>query len=186
MFRIIEIAALAGFAAALVAPAQAGGLEGSYIVDPAEPYVFADTASNNFDGAYVGIVGAAGISNLPIIDKEIAAVAGYNFNMGNGYVAGAEIDASFNPLSLWGPNAFTGTLDGRVGYVVTDDVMLYGRAGGGYTTGGPGSAVWDIGGGAEYALTEKFTVRGELDRVDPFAGGMQTQINAKMGIILDF
>lgn len=191
MYRIFALAAVAGLPMALVSPAQADGLGSPYFAEQPEPYAYAADGyaaetTPHFDGAYVGLIAAAGLSILPVIDREIAAVAGYNFNMGNGYVAGAEVDASFNPMSLWGPDAFTGTIDGRLGYVVTDNMMLYGRAGGGYTTGAAGSAVWDVGGGADFYLNDSFGVRGELDRVDPLTGGMQTQINAKLGIILDF
>ncbi|MCB1338146.1 MAG: hypothetical protein KDK10_12085 [Maritimibacter sp.] len=139
-----------------------------------------------FEGAYLGASGALAVNFLPAIDTEFGAFAGYNFAVSDRVIAGAEIDASYNPNSLWLTSAFTGTLDGRLGYTVTDDLMVYGRAGGGYTTGGTGSAVWDVGGGAEYFVNDGVAVRGELDRTDPFAGGMQTQLNAKLGIIMDF
>lgn len=188
MNRLIAIAPAAVFATSFVSPALADGPYTPYVTPETPAYSFAaePLAQGKFEGAYMGATGALAVNYLPAIDREIGGFAGYNFAMNDRVIAGAEIDASYNPNSLWLTSAFTGTLDGRLGYLVNDDLMIYGRAGGGYTTGGVGSAVWDVGGGAEYFVTNGFALRGELDRVDPFAGGMQTQLNAKLGIIMDF
>lgn len=142
--------------------------------------------SGNYDGAYAGASGAVGF-NAPITpDYEFSGFVGYNAELGSGFVAGGELDVAFNPASLWGLNAVTGTLDGRAGFVVIDDVLVYGRAGLGYTTGSGGSTVWDAGAGIEFPLMEDVRLRGEFKRTDPFAAGLMTQYNGKVGVAFSF
>lgn len=142
--------------------------------------------SNDFDGAYVGAGLSAGVSGPIVPDLEGSAFIGYNWDFGNRIVVGSEIDLTFNPKSLWVGSATTSTIDGRLGYLATEDVMVYGRTGGGYTSGGPGSYVWDLGVGAEYMMQNGLTVRGEVDRVDPFDAGMATQLNGRLGVVMNF
>lgn len=143
--------------------------------------------AGDFDGAYVGGALTAGF-NAPVVpDWEGSAFIGYNFDFGNGMIAGGELDLTYNPDSLWGAtSAATSTVDGRLGFLARDDVMVYGRAGGGYTSGGVGSYVWDIGVGAEYLMPNGLTMRGEFDRVDPVEGGMDTQVNGRLGVVMSF
>lgn len=142
--------------------------------------------SGEHDGAYVGASAAAGF-NAPITpDFEFGAFAGYNAELGNGMVAGGELELVHNPKSLWGLNATTGTLDGRAGYLIMNDVLAYGRAGLGYTTGAGGSMVWDVGAGVEVPVMEGVRLRGEFERVDPFEAGMMTQYNGKVGVAYGF
>lgn len=142
--------------------------------------------ANDFDGAYVGVGAGAGFANPGIIDWEGSAFIGYNWDFGNRMVAGSELDLTYNPMSLWGGSAAIGTLDARLGYLVSDVFMLYGRTGGGYTNGGVGSYVWDVGAGGEYMMENGLSIRGEFDRVDPFAAGMDTQLNGRLGVVMNF
>ena len=145
------------------------------------------TLAGDFDGAYVGVGLTAGLNAPAVPDWEGSAFIGYNYDFGNRVVAGGELDLTYNPDSLWGAtDATTSTLDGRLGYLVSEDVMVYGRAGGGYTTGGAGSTVWDVGAGAEYMMQNGMTLRGEFDRVDPLAAGMDTQMNGRLGVVMNF
>ena len=142
--------------------------------------------AGEYDGLYAGASAAAGF-NAPITpDYEVAGFAGYNAELGNGFVAGGELEIAYNPKSLWGQNATTGTLDGRAGYLLMDDALVYGRAGLGYTTGAGGSAVWNAGAGVEVPVMEDVRLRGEFERVDPFEAGMMTQYNGKVGIAYGF
>ncbi|MCB1355464.1 MAG: outer membrane beta-barrel protein [Maritimibacter sp.] len=150
------------------------------------PGLVGPAQAGDFDGAYVGAGLSAGF-NAPIVpDYEGSAFIGYNWDFGNQIVAGGELDLSYNPKSLWGADATTSTLDGRLGFLANDAVMVYGRAGGGYTSGGVGSYVWDVGVGAEYMMNNGMTVRGEFDRVDPFEVGMDTQMNGRLGVVMNF
>jgi len=143
--------------------------------------------AGDFDGAYVGLGLTAGVNAAPLgPDFEGSAFIGYNWDFGNQMVVGGELDLTYNPKSLWATDATTSTFDGRLGYIAREDVMVYGRAGGGYTSGGPGSYVWDLGLGAEYMMQNGLTVRGEFDRVDPFEAGMDTQVNGRLGVVMNF
>ncbi|MEZ5769500.1 MAG: hypothetical protein R3D80_18935 [Paracoccaceae bacterium] len=46
--------------------------------------------------------------------------------------------------------------------------------------------VWDLGLGAEYMMDNGLTMRGEVDRVDPFKPGMDTQLNGRFGVVMNF
>lgn len=143
--------------------------------------------AGDFDGAYGGVSIGWGDDPLPnSMDHSLDLFVGYNFSFGNNLVAGAEMVATANPDSIWGLDVFTGKLDGRLGHLLSDSFMVYGRLGGGYTTGDDGSLLWDVGAGAEFAVSDRFKLRGEVDRVDPFADGMDSQINGRLGVILDF
>lgn len=142
--------------------------------------------ANDFNGAYVGLGLSAGVSGPVVPDLEGSAFIGHNWDFGNQLIVGGELDLTINPKSLWFGDATTSTLDGRLGYLARDDVMVYGRAGGGYTSGGTGSYLWDLGVGAEYMMQNGLTVRGEVDRVDPFEAGMQTQMNGRLGVVMNF
>lgn len=140
----------------------------------------------DFAGAYVGGGLAAGF-NAPVVpDLEASAFIGYNWDFGSQVIVGTEADLSINPDSLWGGQATTSTLDARLGFLATDAVMVYGRAGAGYTSGGIGSYVWDFGVGAEYMMNNGLSLRGEFDRVDPFEAGMDTQMNGRLGVVMNF
>ncbi|OIP82995.1 MAG: hypothetical protein AUK37_08110 [Rhodobacterales bacterium CG2_30_65_12] len=139
-------------------------------------------SAGDFDGAYAGVNASAGI-NAPVIpDYEFGAFAGYNAGVSNGMVVGGEADVAYNPNSLWGPDAVTAKVNARGGYEVTNEVMLYGKAGIGYTTGGPGSMVWSLGAGADIQVLDNVLLRAEAERVDPTTVGMLTQYNGKIGV----
>lgn len=142
--------------------------------------------SGDFEGAYVGVSDNAGLIAPIGLDFEIAAFAGYNTVFDNGLVLGGQVDIVYNRLSLWIGPAMTGVVGARAGFLVSDTLLLYGRTGIGYTNGGAGSALWDVGLGAETFLTETLSLRTEFDYVDPFAAGMASQYNAKVGIAYHF
>lgn len=143
-------------------------------------------AAGEFDGAYAGINGSAGI-NAPVTpDYEFGAFAGYNMGVANGVVLGGEADIAYNSTSLWGADALTTKGNARAGYELSDNVMVYGKAGLGYTTGGTGSMVWSLGAGADIHVMDNVLLRTEAERVDPTAAGMLTQYNGKVGIGYSF
>lgn len=142
--------------------------------------------SGDFDGAYVGGSLTAGVNPPFVADLEGSAFIGHNWSFGDQVIVGGELDLTYNPKSLWVGPATTSTLDGRLGFLARDDIMVYGRAGGGYTSGAVGSYVWDMGVGAEYMMQNGLTLRGEVDRVDPFEGTMKTQMNGRFGVVMNF
>lgn len=112
--------------------------------------------------------------------------AGHNIVVRDRFVLGGEAVVNGNHNALWGTNVLTGKLEGRVGVLATEDVLLYARAGGGFTTGGAGSMVWDVGAGAEIDFSDKYTTRLEIERIEPFETGMLSQVNGKLGLVFDF
>lgn len=167
--RVTHVFAAVAAAVSLVTPA---------LVSPA--------LAGDFDGAYVGAGLSGGFVGPYIPDYEGSAFIGYNWEFADQVIVGTEADLTFNPKSLWGANTTTSTLDGRLGYLTSDTFMVYGRAGAGYTSGGAGSYVWDVGLGAEYMMNNGMTLRGEFDRVDPFEAGLDTQVNGRLGVVMNF
>jgi len=142
--------------------------------------------SGDFEGAYGGIALGRGTDPWPTWDHSIDLFAGHNIVVRDRFVLGGEAVVNGNHNALWGTNVLTGKLEGRVGVLATEDVLLYARAGGGFTTGGAGSMVWDVGAGAEIDFSDKYTTRLEIERIEPFETGMLSQVNGKLGLVFDF
>jgi len=118
----------------------------------------------------------------------IGAFAGYNYDLG-GVVIGAEVGGNWdfatgsvvtNPLggteTFKADQNWDASLVGRIGVPVADSFLLYGLAGGSITqvsgaydenpppndpTVSTTVGGWTVGAGAEYKLTDMFSVRGE-------------------------
>lgn len=146
----------------------------------------APVAAQDFTGAYVGGALSAGPSGMGWADWEGSAFIGHNWSFGGMIVAGAELDLTYNPEAIWGGTATITTLDARLGYLLADNILVYGRAGTGYTSALDGSYLWDLGAGGEYMLGNGLAIRGELDRVDPFEDGMASQFNGRLGVVMNF
>lgn len=140
--------------------------------------------AQDFSGGYVGAYGSYDAAAAPAIDTAIGAYAGYNYEAAPNVMVGAEVDAGFDWASIWaaGGSVTNGLVNARAGYVVDPSIMLYAKAGGGWTTAAGGSAMWDVGAGGEYAVTDTVTVRGEVERLDPTAAALATQYNLKLGV----
>ena len=138
--------------------------------------------AGEFDGFYVGAYGRNNFSAGT--DIAAGAWAGYNMSMGSDVVVGVEGDVEYDWASVWGGAATTGTANVRAGYVATEDVMVYGKAGAGWTNGGtsPSSYVWDVAAGVELQVLDDFSLRGELGYVDPLNAGLASQVNGKVGV----
>ena len=102
----------------------------------------------NFEGLYVGAQGGGAISGgIPY--GVLGLVVGSNFAVTDGIVAGIEFqgDAYYNG----GFTAFDALALGRVGGFVSDNAMVYGELGAGFTNATP---VYAFGGGVEMAVAE--------------------------------
>jgi outer membrane immunogenic protein len=180
-FRV-SFAALLAAGTLLAAPAMAAD-----VVEPApaEPMVIPPV--NTWDGPYAGVslgYGFSGKTNTPTGDYGTdgfvgGAFAGYNFQNGM-FVYGGEADVNYSNLT--GNNAFSrsktgvdGSLRARLGVAVTDDVLLYGTAGGAAqrlkisdAAGSDSNPMlgWTAGGGVDLKLTEKVFGRVEYRYTD--------------------
>ncbi|MCA0399573.1 MAG: porin family protein [Proteobacteria bacterium] len=158
---------------------------------PAAPVV-PMMAAYNWTGFYVGVQGGYGwgsnkhsngaVTSGTINNKGglVGATIGYNYQLSNGLVLGAEADYAWSSLkgstdlNCVAPGCRTdirsfGTVRGRLGYAI-DRFMPYITGGlamgdvkgsAGAVTGSSFRAGWTIGAGAEAAITRNITVKGE-------------------------
>ncbi len=155
--RLVLIAAAATFAlSGIAASADPIGLslEASRFAVPAE------APEMDWSGFYAGILGAAGRS--PSAETL--------FGLGAGIGVGAQIDfvlvgaeVSLLALSSAGVETTYGTVLGRGGLVLTDDLLLYAAAGYGWDLQGPGATPL-AGAGLEIAVTDSIALRAQYLR----------------------
>jgi len=142
--------------------------------------------AQEFEGTYAGVHGRLNV-NGPWVpgDAAVGAFAGYNMGMGNGLVVGVEGEVEYDFDSAWtgGGNDLMGTANLRVG-ADAGGALIYGKAGAGYSSAG--TATWNVGAGADVMILDGYFVRGEVERVDPFLGGLDTRYNGKVGVGLKF
>lgn len=146
----------------------------------------AATAQSAFEGFYLGAFVQNDFST-PAIDGAVGAWAGYNYGVGNGFVIGAEAEVQYDWVTTvvtpTGP-AFTGMLNARAGYLASSDFMLFAKGGAGFMSSGVG-LVYDYGIGGEYAIADRYLVRGEVVRVSG-AGMNRSRTDFKLGVGYSF
>lgn len=131
-------------------------------------------APSPFEGAYVG--GYAGGTFNSATAATVGGMAGVNFEVTGGVMAGAEVQggATLGTTTTW-----DGLMLGRAGVVVTPETMAYGALGAGMVNG---TTSWALGGGAEFAFTDQLGARAELVATGPWASGLN-QTKATAGIL---
>ena len=131
----------------------------------------------NFDGFYLGATAGGLLGSTSA--GSVGVVAGSNFSLTNAFIGGLEFqgDAIYN-----GGTTYDFLTLGRLGVVLTDNIMLYGDAGAGWVAG---NGSYALGGGAEFALTNAFSVRGEILGLANWGSGLNTA-KATAGILYHF
>lgn len=135
------LSALAGLGiAAAAVPALAADVV--YEEPPAPQPIFDPAPVSTWAGPYAGVQagynfsgstdGPAGVS-IDTDGWQVGAFAGYNFQ-NDRFVYGAEVDINYNDVSGTIPgfqarSKVDGSLRGRAGIAVTDDILVYGTAG---------------------------------------------------------
>ncbi len=185
-FRLARPAAALGLLALLGAvPAYAADVVEQAPEPPAAP--METPPLNTWSGPYAGVTlgyGFAGKTSTATGDIDTdgfigGGFAGYNFQSGM-FVYGAEGDVNYSDLS--GDNGVTsarsgidGSLRARMGVAVTDDILLYGTAGGAAQrlkisdpAGSDSQAMlgWTAGAGVDVKLTEQVFGRVEYRYTD--------------------
>lgn len=209
MFKTIAIAALALSASTAAYAADA-------VEQIPEAPVAIESPAFTWTGAYVGVQGGAGwldgefsvpgASATQDFDGGlVGAFVGYNWQFGNGFVAGIEgdFDYNWNEESFGGVDVGTdwsGAVRGRIGYAF-DRVMVYGAGGWAITNGyveGLGIDEsetfngWTVGAGVDFAVTDNMFIRGEYrynDFGDKDIGGINVDLDqhvVKAGIAVKF
>ncbi len=160
MSRKISAIAICISAALCAAPAAAQDYYGS---------------ASPLEGAYVG--GYAGGNFDPNASWAIGAMAGVNFEVTPGVIAGLEAQGGVNTDGT--TTTLEGLMLGRGGAAVTPDSMIYGQVGVG-TIGGTGS--WAIGGGGEAVVAPQLGVRGDILATGPW-GNSLNRTKATLGMV---
>lgn len=112
----------------------------------------------NFEGFYAGVTGGGATLPGPGIVGTVGVAAGANFSLSEAILAGLEFqgEGMFNGAGWVGWN---GLLLAHVGGFLTQDLMIYGAAGGGLINS-VGS--YAFGAGIEAPLMNQISVRGEV------------------------
>ncbi len=167
-FRAILIGM--GFAGLLASAAQASDLSRM------QPTVDYGNAFN-FDGFYLGATAGGLFGNTSA--GSVGVVAGSNFTLQDAFIGGLEFQAD---AIYDGATSYDLLALGRLGVVLTDNIMLYGDAGVGWVDGNGSFAV---GGGAEFALGNSFSMRGEVLGLAQWGSGLNTA-KATAGVLYHF
>lgn len=183
------LAAVSGLGLAAMAAAPALAADVTYEEPPAPAPIIDSAPVATWAGPYAGVqfgYGFGGRAARPgdtiRTDGWLGGVfGGYNFQQGQ-FVYGVEGDVNFSGVE--GSSAITsarsrvdGSLRARVGVVVTDDLLLYGTAGGAaeslrLTDGATGARDsntmlgYTVGAGVDARLTEQVFARGEYRFTD--------------------
>lgn len=127
-----------------------------------------DSALFDFEGFYVGGTAGLGAFPGPGGNGMLGVVVGANFEITDAILTGVEFqgDTVWNGAGFYGFNAL---FLGKLGGYLTDDLMVYGTAGGGWITGTPSYA---LGAGIEMAVANQISVRGEAMATGSWGGGL--------------
>ena len=150
-----------------------GGAQAADLIIPTTPEPIYAPAGFDWEGLYVGarlggqFVGANAYADVTPSTTYgvIGAAVGVNFIPMDPVLLGVEVTADY----MWNSTAAV-TASGeffanlRAGAIVTDNALIYALGGVGFsnTTAGGSEAVYQIGGGVEFAVTDAITVRGEV------------------------
>ena len=161
-------------AGAALAVAMASAANAADLLKPADPIY--SSPLFNFEGLYIG-GSAGGALSSGTGYGTLGVVVGANFAVSDGIMAGVEFqgDAYWNG----GFTAYDALALGRIGGFVSDNTMLYGDLGAGFLNN---TAAYALGGGAEMALTDQLSLRGDLQFIGPF-GGLPSTAKATAGLL---
>ncbi len=166
--------ALGGAALALTLVGPAAAAEPSFFADP-----IYDSPLFNFEGFYVGLQGGIVYAAAPATFSGLVGVAiGANFMLSEAILAGLEFQGDV----YFGGGGFAGgdmLLLARVGGFLSDNLMIYGAAGGGMING---AGSYALGAGVELPISNPFSVRGEVLGTGTWGGGFDG-VRATAGVL---
>jgi len=162
---------------------------------PAPVYVPPVVPQPTWTGAYFGVVGgftlAAGRNQCdgPCHPnwKNLGVVGGYDVQIGDRFVAGVNVRTTIPSVGM---PLFQGQLDavmnGRAGVLLGDRVLAYGTGGIGVMIGGHTGVFpyMALGGGVEFALTERVHMFGEVSHLRGLGGFGPVGNSIQIGLTL--
>lgn len=162
--------------AAMVTAMATGAQAADLLVGGLDPVY--DSPMFNFEGFYVG--GTVGAGAFPPTGwvGTVGVVAGANFALMDSVLAGLE----FQGDTLWNAGGFAGfdaLLLGKLGMMLSDDMMVYGTGGGGWVAG---AGSYAFGAGIELAVAEQMSVRAEALGTGTF-GSMPDGGKVTLGVL---
>ena len=140
-----------------------GGAQAADLIIPTTPQPIMQTSSGfDWEGLYIGArAGALFADDVTV--GAVGAVAGVNFIPADPILLGVEVSGDYVFGDDIVENFGEFFANARVGAVVTDSALVYALGGVGFRTADDDSvAVYQLGGGVEFAVTDAITVRGEL------------------------
>jgi outer membrane immunogenic protein len=186
---------------AAVALLSSGAMAADLII-PTTPQPIYEAAGFSWDGLYAGVE-AGGVFNSDNVDGGIGAltldttsgvvggVVGANFTVADPIIVGIELQGDYVFGNDQDSALFLAL--GRVGAVVTDQVMVYAAGGFGVinTSDTPDSVgVYALGAGVEVAVTDNVSIRGEVLGLGDFNDGVNDQFfdsaKATVGVFYHF
>ena len=131
------------------------------LIIPTSPEPIMESAGFSWDGLYAGVQGG-GQFYPGTTYGLLGAHVGVNFIVADPVLIGLEGSAEwiFNNTASFGEFF----INGRLGAVVTDEVLIYALAGTGVEVNNAGNTfgTYQLGGGVEFAVTDSISVRGQL------------------------
>lgn len=149
------------FVVGTAAAANAADLPMTPMAPPPPPPMAAPAF--DWSGLYFGFNG--GVFYTGTIYPSLGAQVGFNMVRGR-FLAGIEAEAGVIYTGAIIPEAY---LNGRLGFVLGERVLLYGEAGVGFIFG-PGP-VWDAGAGLEIGIRDTLSIFTEAALIGAFGGG---------------
>ncbi|WIJ24476.1 outer membrane protein [Devosia sp. RR2S18] len=141
------------------------------LIIPTTPMPIYEEAGFSWDGMYAGIRAGGIFNDGDDTDGVIGGVVGVNFMAVDAFVVGAEVSGDY----VWTDGEedygqFLASL--RAGAVVTDAALIYAIGGVGVNVAdGDSDAIYQLGGGVEFLVTENVSVRGEVVGLGTFDDG---------------
>ncbi|WP_375450993.1 outer membrane protein [uncultured Devosia sp.] len=149
---------------------------------PTTPEPIYEAAGFSWDGLYAGVQAGGLFSDVDVVDGAglvtdeditfgaIGAHVGVNFTVADPIILGAELQGNYLFNSDADISAGEFLALGRVGAVVTDQVLVYAAGGFGmqfsddiiYSDGDDSTGIYALGGGVEFAVTDAVSIRGEV------------------------
>ena len=152
--------------------------------DFSTPYVAPLSTGFGFEGFYAGVLlggildgGSSYLTAPDTVALNAGLAVGVNFYLTDSVLGGLEVQGS----AEFGATAtrYDGLILGKLGFAPTPDFMAYGTGGIGLAGN---STVYAFGAGAEVALADSMSVRGEILGLGPF-GAAPDAAKATVGLL---